>query len=75
MTKALSRWLAAILTMAVAPAWSAAQLTGMVSQNCERGEPVANVEIHAAGANSVITGNDGRFALAFPKAVPARRCA
>jgi len=70
--KAVFGWLAAILIVAAAPAWSAAQLTGMVSLNRERGEPVANVEIYADGANSVITGNDGRFALSFPEGRPGQ---
>src|SRR5262249_37762413 len=61
-----------VVLLRVAPAWSAATLTGVVSLNREHGAPVAGVAIPAVGANATVSGNDGAFVLSFPQGHPGQ---
>ncbi|MDO8264027.1 MAG: tetratricopeptide repeat protein, partial [Gallionella sp.] len=62
--------LALALFCQISTVLAAATLMGVVRENQIGGSPVKNVSITALGANPVMTGNDGRFALRFPQLQP-----
>lgn len=51
-------------------ALAAALLQGLVVQNEEYGQPLANVEVSAPGADTTTSGSDGLFHLRFAQAQP-----
>src|ERR1044071_6148649 len=63
---------AVALLLLTAPAWADATLRGVVVRDREHGPPMAGVELTAAGANPVTTGNDGQVVLAFPQGHPGQ---
>ncbi|ASM76495.1 hypothetical protein VITFI_CDS0716 [Vitreoscilla filiformis] len=70
MKQAVRQWLLGCVLAGPGVALAAAVLQGIVVQNEERGQPLANVAVSAPGTNDTVSRNDGTFALAFPNAKP-----